>query len=61
MMEESPFFFFISPLFCLRRVNNLNQAAPAIVSHPTNLMPTKMPPGSEGQAGGASQWPPAQG
>lgn len=36
----SSFFFFP---FCSRHVNNLNQAAPAIVSHPTNLMPTKMP------------------
>lgn len=60
MMEESLFsFFFLS--FCSRRVNNLNQAAPAIVSHPTNLMPTKTPQGAEGQTGGASQWPPAQG
>lgn len=41
------------PPFCSRHVNHLNQAAPAIVSHPTNLMPTKMPRGSEGQTGGA--------
>lgn len=48
------FLFFLSP-FCSRHVNNPNQAAPAIVSHPTNLMATKNPQGSEGQTGGASQ------
>lgn len=55
MMEESPSFFFFFPPFCSRHVNNPNQAAPAIVSHPTNLMATKKPRGSEGQTGGASQ------
>lgn len=59
MMEKPPFFFFfLFPSFCSRCVNNLNQASPAIVSHPTNLIPTKMSRGSEGQTGGASQWPP---